>query len=177
MDLSNLISRLSALKWNGSAKVDSLVQKPAVGMHALVDVAHVVAGKGFDGDHTKKDWWKGERVPGREVTAITREVLDALGAGPEVPGDNIVTKGVDLKSLQVGQLVRIGNVILRRADKIHRPCDLFARRISQEAKEAVLALQLRGALFHVEQGGTIQKGDPIQVMPREVALESDRSTH
>lgn len=175
MEDLHLTSRLASLQWSGSAKVDSLIQKPAVGMHALVDKARVVAGDGFVGDHNKKDWWRGERIPGREVTAMAREVLDALGVGPEVPGDNIITKGLDLKNLQAGQLVRIGDVILRRAEKVHRPCDLFASRISQEAREAVAALQLRGALFHVEQGGEIQKGDSIQVMPREVAVESVHS--
>ena len=77
-------------------------------MHALVERARVEAGQGFVGDHAKKDWWKGERIPGREVTAIAREVLDALGAGPEVPGDNIITKGLDLKSLQ-----EVGPVFLK----------------------------------------------------------------
>jgi MOSC domain-containing protein YiiM len=159
-----LISRLDQLAFAGPARIEALVQKPAVGVHVRVSDAAVEAGLGLVGDHRQKDWWKGKRIPEREVTMVSAEVLSALGASPETPGDNLVVAGIDLRSLKPGQLVRIGSdVVLRRAVKDHRPCHLFARRISSEAREAVSEGGFRGALFAVLKGGTIRVGDTIHI--------------
>lgn len=158
----DLLSRLSTLSYTGAAFVAAVIQKPAVGVHVRVSDALVEAGLGFPGDHRKKDWWKGKRIPEREVTMIAAEVLDSLGASLETPGDNLVIRGLDLRTLRPGQLVRVGpDVVLRRAVKDHRPCHLFARRISPEAREAVSEGGFRGALFAVVQGGTVRVGDPV----------------
>ena len=90
--------------------------------------------------------------------------MDALNASVDVPGDNLVLEGVNLQALQPGSLVRIGpSVVLKRAQKTHRPCDLFARRISEEARQAVLNRELRGALFSVVHGGTLTLGDAVTI--------------
>lgn len=162
-DAQQLLNRLEGLSYEGAARVEALIQKPAAGVHVLVDNAVVEAGKGFLGDHEKKDWWKGRRIEEREVTAISLEVLNALGASADTPGDNIITRGIDLRRLAPGQVIRIGDVRLRRAMKNHRPCHLFARRISEAGKQAVSELDLRGALFAVLEGGRISTGDAIVV--------------
>ena len=159
-----LLARLTTLSYSGKACVAAVIQKPAVGVHVRVTDAVVEAGLGLPGDHRKKDWWKGKRIPEREITMIAGEVLDALGAAPQTPGDNLVVRGLDLRSLKPGQLVRVGTeVVLRRALKDHRPCHLFARRISPAAREAVSEGGLRGALFAVLQGGMVRVGDPVVV--------------
>jgi MOSC domain-containing protein YiiM len=160
----SLEQRLQDISFSGPSRLHALIQKPAVGVHVRVYQAVVEAGKGLIGDHDKKDWWKGKRIPEREVTAISREVMEALNTDVDVPGDNIVFEGVDLRGLQPGSLVRVGSsVVLKRAAKYHRPCDLFARRISEDARKAVLDLNLRGALFSVVQGGTLKTGDAITI--------------
>lgn len=162
----DLLSRLSTLTYPGDAVIAAVIQKPAVGVHVRVSDAAVEAGLGFVGDHRKKDWWKGKRIPEREVTMIAAEVLDAFGTPLETPGDNLVVRGLDLRSLKPDQEVRIGSeVVLRRAVKDHRPCHLFARRISPEAREAVSEGGFRGALFAVVRGGTVHVGDPVHVEP------------
>lgn len=160
----DLISRLYALSFDGPARIEALIQKPAVGVHVRVSDAAVEAGLGLVGDHRQKDWWKGKRIAEREVTMVSAEVLSTLGAAAETPGDNLVVSGIDLRSLKPGQLVRVGSdVVLRRAVKDHRPCHLFARRISPEAREAVSEGGFRGALFAVLKGGTIRVGDAIHI--------------
>ena len=165
-DVPQLLTRLAGLSYEGTARVEALIQKPAAGVHVFVDHAVVEAGKGFLGDHERKDWWKGRRIEEREVTAVSSEVLKALGASADTPGDNIITSGIDLASLSPGQVIRIGDVRLRRAVKNHRPCHLFARRISEEARKAVSELDLRGALFAVLEGGRISAGDDIIIENR-----------
>ena len=160
--MSQLEHRPDAIEYSGAARLHAIIQKPAVGVHVRVDRADVVEGLGLEGDHRKKDWWKGERIPEREVTAISREVMEVLETAVDVPGDNLVLEGVDLRALKPGCLVRVGPyVVLKRAQKTHRPCDLFARRISEEARKAVAQCELRGALFSVVHGGTLSLGDSI----------------
>jgi len=155
--------RLGQLAYTGIPEVVALVEKTAVGMHALVPHAIVVEGVGFAGDHDKKDWWNGKRIPEREITAVSVEVLEELRCDIAVTGDNIVTRGIDLAQLKPGDRLQIGKVVLRRAVKNHRPCSTFARRVSDEARLAVSEMNLRGALFSVESGGRIQQGDSIEV--------------
>lgn len=164
-DTPALVERLRGIVYSGPIRLHAIIQKPAVGVHVRVDEAMVEEGVGLSGDHDKKDWWKGKRIPEREITAISREVMEALGAGVDVPGDNLVIEGMDLRELKPGSLVRIGpSVVLKRAEKIHRPCELFARRISEEARLAVTELELRGALFSVVSGGTLSSGDTLSII-------------
>lgn len=161
-ETSLLQDQLRSIEYSGPSRLYAIIQKPAVGVHVRVETARIEEGLGLAGDHVKKDWWKGKRIPEREVTAISREVLDALGAPADVPGDNLVIEGMDLRALKPGSLVRIGSsVVLKRAAKTHRPCELFARRLSESAREVVLELNLRGALFSVVHGGTLSCGDTI----------------
>lgn len=154
---------LSALRFDAEPAVVDLVEKSAPGVHARRAEVDVTP-RGFAGDHPRKSWWRGEEVPGRDVTAITSEVLEALGVESDVPGDNLITRGVDLGQLQPGDRLMIGDVVLRRSGKPHRPCDVFARRTSREAMRAVAATDTRGALFVVEKPGRVRAGDSIRVI-------------
>ena len=116
------------------------------------------------GDHAQKDWWKGARIPGREVTAFSSEIASILNVDPCVIGDNLITTGIDLKSLSPGDELHIGAVRLKRSEKDHRPCETFARRVSKEAMLTVRETGTRGALFYVVCGGTLSVGDPITVV-------------
>jgi MOSC domain-containing protein YiiM len=161
----SLLDTLDQVRYDGVACLAAIIQKPGPGVHVRVRHAQVLEGVGLEGDHRKKDWWKGKRIPEREITAISREILDVIGASVEVPGDNLILEGVDLRQLQEGSLIQIGSsVILKRARKLHRPCGLFAERISEEARQAVSELQLRGALFSVVRGGMITQGDSVHTM-------------
>ena len=165
-DVQELIHRLETQEYALSATVEAVIQKPAVGVHVRVAAASAEAGVGFTGDHDKKDWWKGKRIPERQLTMVSAEVLTVLGASAQTPGDNLVVRGLDLRKLRPGQVVRVGpDVVLQRAVKDHRPCHLFARRISPEAREAVAEGGFRGALFSVLTSGVISQGDAIVVEP------------
>lgn len=157
-----LESQLAALQYGAHPRVDALFEKPAPGVHAYVDNVSVESGKGVAGNHARVSWWKGQPVTGREVTAMAREVLAVLGAQAAVPGDNLITRDLDLRALREGDQLRVGTVVLERTAGMHRPCSLFARRISEEARKAVLATNTRGALFVVLQGGIIRVGDTIR---------------
>lgn len=160
---SELGGRLASVRFDAEPVVADLIEKTAPGVHARrhsVDVGP----RGFSGDHPRKSWWRGSEIPGRDVTAMAAEVLDVLSAGTDVPGDNLITLGVDLGAIEAGDRLMIGDVVLRRSLKPHSPCDVFARRTSPEAMRAVAATNTRGALFVVEKPGTISTGDAIRLV-------------
>lgn len=149
-----------------------LVEKPEPGVHRSAERVSVQAACGFTGDHARKSFWKGSEIPGREVTAVSIEALRAMGAAPDLPGDNLITRGIDLSVLGPGDQFLIGEVILRRSSANHKPCALFKTRFGDAAFRAAAQGQ-RGALFEVEQGGEVNVGDPIRVV-RKLAYAVDQ---
>jgi MOSC domain-containing protein YiiM len=145
-------------------RVVGLFDKVATGVLVRRDEAEVVAGVGFGGDHALKDYWRGKRVPGREVSVSSREVLDTLGVDWHLPGDNVVLEGLDLRLVPVGATIAIGSeVVLERSAAVHRPCGLFADRAGAEAYAFTYAEDLRGVLCYARRGGIIRLGDAVEV--------------
>ncbi len=157
------LEALAGLAFGDEGKVAMLVSKPAPGVHEPKDSVTVVPGFGFAGDHERKSWYRGCVVPGREVSAVSLEVLEVLGVDPLVVGDNLVTQGLDLMALQPGTRLQAGEVVLVRSEVPHRPCLLFKERTSP-AIFSVAALGHRGALFVVEQGGRLEVGTPLRIV-------------
>lgn len=164
-EVARLLDQIYRHDLGTTGTVALLVETPEPGQHVRREAVTAVPGKGFQGDHARKSFYKGAHVPGREVSAITLEVLRTLGVDPVVVGDNLITEGVDLARLEPGDRVAIGNeVMLARSDRPHQPCTVFRDRTSPEAFAVVSRERHRGALFVVEQGGTIRHGDRIRVL-------------
>jgi MOSC domain-containing protein len=157
-----ILTAIAAITWSDRGTVAYLVGKPAPGVHRPCEQVEVVAGRGFAGDHEKKAFWRGQAIPGREVSAISIEVLRSMGLAPDVSGDNLVTRGIDLSDLQQGDRLVMGQVTLVRGPKTHRPCALFNQRAGSAAF-GVAASGHRGALFIVERGGPLSINDQILV--------------
>ena len=158
-----LVDELRKLDLGDAGRVTLLVETPQPHRHATPDTVRAIPGRGFAGDHARKSFYKGAFVPGREVSAIAREVLDVIGAEPSVIGDNMITEGIDLMALEPGDRVRVGDsVVLERSRRPHNPCVAFRERTSPEAFAAVSQDRFRGALFVVRRPGTIHVGDPIE---------------
>lgn len=160
--VENLLGKLNSIVWR-QPSVAYLVETPDPHRHALREKVEVVLGRGFAGDHEKKSFYRGKYVPGREVSAVAVEVLDVLGVEPITVGDNLITRGVDLAALQEGDRLYIGDVVLERSWKEHRPCITFRNRTSPEAFAVASQDGYRGALFVVREGGNIRCDDAIRV--------------
>ena len=158
--VASLLERVAALDIGRTGTVAMLVEKPAPGVHRVRQRVRVVPGVGFAGDHARKSFYRGKLVKGREVSAVSLEVLRTLGVDPFVVGDNLVTSGIDLAALGPGDQLQIGEVLLERSAVSHRPCTLFRNRTSSEAF-AVASQGYRGALFTVLQGGILRRDDTI----------------
>ena len=161
-----LIERLAQLELGSAGRVHQLVETPQPHRHAVREEVTAIPGRGFTGDHDKKSFYKGQFVPGREVSAIAIEVLRTFDVEvePSVIGDNLITEGIALTALEAGDAVRVGEVILERSRQPHRPCVAFRERTSPEAFAAVSQENYRGALFVVRTPGTIRTGDPVEIV-------------
>jgi MOSC domain-containing protein YiiM len=94
----------------------------------------------------------------RQVLLVDRETLEAMDLHPGTIRENITTDGLNVNSLQVGQLLRVGEARLE-VSAVCTPCDRM------EAIRPGLRKELwgrRGMLCRVLDGGVIRRGDPIE---------------
>ena len=94
----------------------------------------------------------------RQVLLVDRETLEAMDLRPGIIRENITTDGLNVNSLLIGQLLRIGRARLE-VSAICTPCD------QMEAIRPGLRKELwgrRGMLCRVLEGGVIRRGDPIE---------------
>lgn len=136
---------------------------------AMRGVAEVtaIAGLGLEGDRyaTKKGSFSAKDKPGRQVTLVEAEAIEALERELGLvlaPGEtrrNLVTRGVALNHL-VGRDFRVGEACLR-GHELCEPCGDLAR---MTGKPSILAgLVHRGGLrAEILEGGRIRVGDEIQ---------------
>jgi MOSC domain-containing protein YiiM len=129
------------------------------------DEIEAVPGRGLRSDRYfyRRGTWSGVPKPGREVTLIETEAVDAARRefGIELePGQarrNIVTAGVRLNDL-VGREFIVGEVRLVGV-RLCEPCEYVADLTGQDVVKALIH---RGGLrADILEGGTIRVGDPI----------------
>src|SRR5882672_11194862 len=125
--------------------------KKRLPMESLSSAA-VVTDRGFSGCAHARAASK------RQVLLVDRETLEAMDLQPGVIRENITTDGLNVNSLEVGQLLRIGEARLE-ISAVCTPCD------QMEAIRPGLRKELwgrRGMLCRVLDGGTIRRGDLIE---------------
>ena len=135
------------------ARVQNLFRAPRkrLPMEELAEV-RVVTDAGFEGcAHAR-------RASKRQVLLVDRETLEAMDLRPGIIRENITTDGLNVNSLLIGQLLRIGRARLE-VSAVCTPCD------QMEAIRPGLRKELwgrRGMLCRVLEGGVIRRGDPIE---------------
>jgi MOSC domain-containing protein YiiM len=94
----------------------------------------------------------------RQVLLVDRETLEAMNLRPGIIRENITTDGLNVNSLLIGQVLRVGEARLE-VSAVCTPCD------QMEAIRPGLRKELwrrRGMLCRVLDGGVIRRGDPIE---------------
>jgi MOSC domain-containing protein YiiM len=120
-------------------------------MEELSEV-HAVGDRGFEGCAHGRPGGK------RQVLLVDRETLEAMDLQPGIIRENITADGLNVNSLQIGQLLRVGEARLE-VSGVCTPCD------QMEAIRPGLRKELwgrRGMLCRVLYGGVIRRGDPIE---------------
>lgn len=100
----------------------------------------------------------------RQVSLLAEESVDKMRSlGMELnPGDfaeNILTKGIELKSLPIGTIIKIGDVqleVTQIGKECHNDCE-----IKQLTGKCVMPTE--GIFTIVRKGGVIKPGDPLTI--------------
>jgi MOSC domain-containing protein YiiM len=94
----------------------------------------------------------------RQVLLVDRETLEAMDLKPGIIRENVTTDGLNVNSLPIGQLLRVGEARLE-VSVVCTPCDLM------ETIRPGLRKELwgrRGMLCKVVEGGVVRRGDSIE---------------
>ncbi len=160
--LARYTEHLAGLRYETVGLIESLILSPKTGRHDPVLSLQVLPESGVCGQYPGKQWWRGRRIPGRQISAVSAEVLDALDIPYAVPGDNLIIRGVDLSRFAPGDTLRIGEALLFVTPTPHRPCSKLARRTSLTKMKAISGGKLRGLLLDARAPATICVGDAVE---------------
>jgi len=131
---------------------------------APVDRVRAYAGRGLEGN--RYYWVEGDAPPGRAVTLIAAEAVDAVAQDgdvsikPAATRRNVLTRGIDVNEL-VGKRFRIGDVECEGVEL----CEPCAHLESMTQPGMIKAFVHRGGLnADILTDGEITVGDPVTVV-------------
>jgi MOSC domain-containing protein YiiM len=131
---------------------------------APIDRVRAYAGRGLEGN--RYYWAEGNAPPGRAVTLIAAEAVDAVAQDGDVSIEpaatrrNVLTRGIDVNEL-VGKRFRIGDVECEGVEL----CEPCAHLESMTQPGMITAFVHRGGLnANVLTDGEIRVGDPVTLV-------------
>jgi MOSC domain-containing protein YiiM len=118
----------------------------------------LIGGHGIKGDR------KAGKNPDRHLNVMSREVLDQLAAegfqvAPGEMGEQIVVSGLDVNTLETGDLLRLGETAVAKVIQPRTGCAKFKTVQGHDPSEAAGRL---GIMATVIEGGSIAVGDPVR---------------
>ena len=123
--------------------------------------AELAAGAGVKGDRyaARQGYWSDPRWPDQELTLIEAELEEAMSVAPGGLRRNIVTRGIDLRTL-TGRRFAIGTALLEGV----RPCDPCMHLEELTRPGLFQELAGRGGLrARIVRGGEVAVGDAIRL--------------
>ena len=134
-----------------------LSEKKGIQKHEVPEI-RLVFGHGINGDAHAGNWH-------RQVSLLGQESVDKMRAlgwslAPGAFAENILTKGIELKTLPVGTQLRIGETLLcvsQIGKECHNDCA-----IKQTTGKCVMPTE--GIFAIVLRGGTVRPGDEVEVV-------------
>lgn len=103
----------------------------------------------------------------RQVLLVDVETLGVFQLEPGITRENVTTEGLDVNGLAIGQRLRLGEVELE-ASAVCDPCEQI------EALRDGLQAEMqgrRGMLCRVVAGGTLRRGDMIELEEKTLTAE------
>ncbi len=152
------------MNWTGQLEHIHITAAKRGAMAPLAE-ARLVVGKGIEGDRyfLGTGTYSMKPEPGRQVTLIEAETLEALARDEDIelaPHEhrrNLTVRGVPLNHL-VGRRFRVGAVLLE-ATRLNFPCKYLVLVTSKDVYQPLL--NRSGLNCRIIEGGTIRPGDPV----------------
>lgn len=124
----------------------------------IVDIGNLIENHGLENDAHAGDWH-------RQISLLEVEKIEAFNLkGGDVNygdfGENIITRGLDIASLSIGDKIQIGEAVLELTQKgkeCHHHCKIYYR-----VGDCIMPRE--GVFAKVLIGGKIQAGSKINVI-------------
>lgn len=114
---------------------------------------------GIEGDAHAGDWHRQISLLAGESIDTVKEILPTLKNGAFA--ENIITRGIDLSSLKIGDRLQIGDTVLLEITQIGKECHNSGCAIKKATGDCIMPRE--GIFAKVIQGGEILKEQVITV--------------
>jgi MOSC domain-containing protein YiiM len=125
-----------------------------------VDNATFKVNWGITGDAHAGDWHRQVSLLAGESIDTVKQTLPTLKNGAFA--ENIITRGLDLTKLSVGDRLQVGDSIVLEITQIGKECHNSGCAIKKATGDCIMPRE--GLFATVVTGGTITSADEIQVM-------------
>ncbi len=115
---------------------------------------------GIEGDAHAGDWHRQISLLAGESIDTVKETLPTLKNGAFA--ENIITRGLDLTQLSVGNRLKIGDSIILEITQIGKECHNSGCAIKKATGDCIMPKE--GLFAIVVAGGSIANADEIQIM-------------
>lgn len=115
---------------------------------------------GIDGDAHAGDWHRQISLLAGESIDTVKEVLPTLKNGAFA--ENIITRGMDLTNLCIGDRLQIGNEVILEITQIGKECHNSGCAIKKATGDCIMPRE--GIFAKVVQGGALTKEQEIRVI-------------
>jgi MOSC domain-containing protein YiiM len=115
---------------------------------------------GMEADAHAGDWHRQISLLAGESIDTVKETLPTLKNGAFA--ENIITRGIDLTQLSVGDRLQVGDTIILEITQIGKECHNSGCAIKKATGDCIMPRE--GLFAKVVTGGTISSADHIQVM-------------
>ncbi|MEZ5751149.1 MAG: hypothetical protein R3D60_04000 [Paracoccaceae bacterium] len=173
-ELDAAIPHILAAPKDGAA-ISMLCFRPGYNQREFPDSLTLTQARGISGERWETAPWlrtdDGAGHPGIQVSILQKRVLDLVWRDRETtpyPGDTFIAD-MDLSeaNLPVGQLLAVGEAVLKVSDVFNDGCVKWKARYGADAKDWITApghppLRLRGALCSILRDGIICNGDMLR---------------
>jgi MOSC domain-containing protein YiiM len=112
---------------------------------------------GIEKDAHAGDWHRQVSLLAGESIDNVKEVLPTLKNGAFA--ENIITRGIDLTSLRIGDRLRIGEKVVLEITQIGKECHNDGCAIKKATGDCIMPRE--GIFSRVITGGTVRANDPI----------------
>jgi MOSC domain-containing protein YiiM len=115
---------------------------------------------GIEGDAHAGDWHRQISLLAGESIDNVKEVLPTLKNGAFA--ENIITRGIDLSSLRIGDRLQIGDEVILEITQIGKECHNSGCAIKKATGDCIMPRE--GMFAQVIQGGALTKEQTIRVI-------------
>ena len=123
-----------------------------------VNIANFESDWGISGDAHSGKWHRQVSLLAGESIDFVKEKLPGLRDGAFA--ENIITRGMDLSSIQVGDRLKLGCSVILEITQIGKKCHNDGCAIKKATGDCIMPKE--GLFAKVLQGGNVNKGDRIQ---------------